>query len=77
MCYILIYYSINNTDVKLNEYYQIYGHKLVKNIYRLEMLYEQINWNTKDLNSGLHYNNCFTDNYIYMYVCIKCHLAIT
>ena len=45
MCYILIYYSINNTDVKLNEYYQIYGHKLVKNIYRLEMLYEQINWN--------------------------------
>lgn len=33
MCYILIYYSINNTDVKLNEYYQIYGHKLVKNIY--------------------------------------------
>ena len=63
MCYILIYYSINNTDVKLNEYYQIYGHKLVKNIYRLEMLYEQINWNTKDLNSWLYYNNCFTDNY--------------
>ena len=68
MCYILIYYSINNTDVKLNEYYQIYGHKLVKNIYRLEMLYEQINWNTKDHNIGLQYNNCFTDNYIYMYV---------
>ena len=42
MCYILIYYSINNTDVKLNEYYQIYGHKLVKNIYRFEILYEQI-----------------------------------
>ena len=65
MCYILIYYSINNTDVKLNEYYQIYGHKLVKNIYRLEMLYEQINWNTKDLNSWLYYNNCFTDNCMY------------